>query len=42
MLNDMSRILLTREQIAQRVNEIGREMSHGFFLCVRMDTAIFP
>ena len=41
MLNDMSRILLTRDQIAKRVSEIGREMTEMYknddrplFVCV--------
>ena len=48
MLNDMSRILLTREQIAQRVNEIGREMTAMYlnddrplFVCVLKGSVVF-
>ena len=48
MLNDMSRILLTREQIAKRVSEIGREMTDIYknddrplFVCVLKGSVVF-
>ena len=48
MLNDMSRILLTRDQIAKRVSEIGREMTEMYknddrplFVCVLKGSIVF-